>query len=288
MIFLFICVVLTTSFFVSFKLFEHFKLNTFQAIVFNYITCVVVGASFSIDVQADAFLNDLSWMPYGIILGTLFISSFFLMAKTAQEVSITVSTVASKISMIVPSIVSLFLFKELRVGFSFANALGFVFSISALLLITHKKNTSNIKIKSSSWLLVLAVFLGTGVVDTIINLAGKAFTFTDFNKGFPVFCFGVAALIGFIIFMIDTKNKFHFKNVLGGICLGIPNYFSIYALMQGLKQFDGNAAFVYPIVHILSILSASLVAYLWFKEKLTTTNYVGVFFAIVAVVLLAL
>jgi drug/metabolite transporter (DMT)-like permease len=161
-------------------------------------------------------------------------------------------------------------------------------AILALILIIFKSKKELLEGKKTSWLLVLAVFFGTGLVDTIINVAGKRFDFSDFNKGFPLVCFAIAAFGGTLVLIFVKKSKFEFKNLVGGFLLGIPNYFSIYTLMEGLTYYKGNAAIVYPIVHILSILLASFIAFLWFKEKLSLVNYVGAFFAIAAVLLLSL
>lgn len=288
MIWLILCILLTTSFFIIFKLYHLFKINTFQAIVFNYITCVCVGLVFSYDLDFNKFTSDLSWMPYGFALGFLFISTFFLMARTAQEVSVAVSTVASKISMLIPSTVAIILYLDVRQEFSWINGIGFFLAIMSLFLITKKEKVENLHVSGNQIILVLAVFVGTGMVDTVLNIAGKNFGSELFNKGFPIFCFSIAAIGGVLVSIFVKKDRFEWKNLIGGIALGVPNYFSIYTLMQGLDYYHGNAAYVYPIVHICSILFSSFAAFLFFKEKLSKLNYLGVLVAIFAVILLSL
>jgi drug/metabolite transporter (DMT)-like permease len=286
MIWLVSSILLTTTFFVIFKLYHLFKINTFQAIVFNYSTCVVVGSLFAFGVDYRVILVNSAWYPFGLTLGCLFISTFYLMALTAQQVSITSSTVASKISMVWPIGLGLLLFTDMKRNFGFFNLLGFLLALIALVLLNAKTSKLGATLTPKQLLLVLAVFVGTGVVDSLINLSQIYFGSPDFNKVFPVFCFLVAASGGLILTFLVRKEQFALKNLIGGIALGIPNYFSIYALMQSLSYYKGSAVFVYPIVHIGSILLSALAAFLFFKEKLGKLNYIGVVLAIVAVFLL--
>lgn len=290
MIWLVFSIVLTTLFFVLFKLFAVFKINTFQAIVFNYITCVIVGFSFAHDADFNWFwVNKADWGAYALILGCLFISTFFLMAVTAQKVSVAVSTVASKISMVIPSAISLFLFPSLIGEFKLANWLGFGLSFVALILVTYSsKTTEEVKWGAKEIALILLVFVGTGLVDTFVNLASKNFPSDNFSKGFPIFCFIIAAVGGSIVSLFKKDNQFEWRNVVAGIVLGIPNYFSIYSLIKALEHYKGNAAFVFPVANISVIVASSFIAFLFFKERLSKVNYLGVFLALSAVVLLSL
>lgn len=287
MIWLLICIILTSSFFIFFKCFEVFKLDTFQAIVFNYMTCALVGIAFSGGVDVAYFKQDVSWVPYAIGLGGLFISSFFLMAKTAQEVSITVSTVASKMSMIIPAGLSLYLFQSVRESFNWVNFIGFFVCLIALFFTSYRKQVEASKANIKSYLLIGLVFIGTGLVDGLLNVVEHDFPDEAFKRGFPIFCFFIAFSIGAIVNFGIQKKKFEVKNLIGGVALGIPNYFSIYTLFKALDSFDSNAAFVFPILNISIIVLGTLLAMIIFKERLLKINYIGVFLSVIAVFLLS-
>ncbi|UOQ70580.1 hypothetical protein [Hymenobacter cellulosilyticus] len=49
-------------------------------------------------------------------------------------------------------------------------------------------------------------------------------------------------------------QQFATKNLVAGIVLGIPNYFSIYFLIMALGNFGNDGAFVYPVANVATIL----------------------------------
>lgn len=287
MIWLLICIVLVSSFFIYFKFFEVYGLNTFQAIIFNYLTCAVVGVVFSGGIDIAYFKQDLSWLWYAVGLGCLFIFSFFLMAKTAQNVSVAISTVASKTSMIVPAGVSIYLFDSVKEDLNSYNVIGFVLCLIALFLTGYKKKGVELKSNTKDYLLIALVFVGTGLIDSILNVVEHNFPDETFKRGFPIFCFFIAFFIGAIVHFVIQKKKFEVKNLIGGIALGIPNYFSIYTLFKALDSYDSNAAFVLPVLNISVIVLGSLVAMLVFKERLLKINYLGIVVSALAIVLLS-
>ena len=136
-------------------------------------------------------------------------------------------------------------------------------------------------------MLVLAVFLGTGILDTLLNVADHSFKEPSFQKIFPVFCFSTAFVVGAIVSAIK-RDKIEGKNLLAGVLLGIPNYFSIYFLLKSLDAFDNNGALVYPVLNIGIILLSSFLAFVLFKERLTKLNLVGVGIAVIALLLLTI
>jgi len=280
-----LCVLLTGSFFIFFKYFDKFKVNTFQAIVVNYFVCAIVGLWYSGGIPLEVKSYDPNWMIFGSVLGLLFISCFFLMAKTAQSISVAVSSVASKMSLILSSVLSVVFVTGFE-SFGVLNILGLLLSVLAVGLVTYQPSLiqDSEKIKKSA-LLVGAVFLGTGFLDAIINMANHYFVYDHFQKVFPVFCFSIAFIAG-IISVVFSGKKFQLKDVIAGVALGIPNYFSIYFLLQALSFFDNDGSLVFPILNLSVILLSSLLAFLLFGERLSKVNLLGVIVAILSLVVL--
>lgn len=288
MIWLVICTLLTSSFFIIFKYFHVFKLNTLQAIVFNYLTCALVGLWFAGEIDPNRLGLGSPWLPYVLGLGSLFIASFFLMARTAQQVSVAVSTIASKMSMVIPAFTSFLSLSLVREQFGWLNGIGFGLSLIALVLVALKSNRAlQSGVNWKNYGLIALVFLGTGAVDTLLNVASEAFPDEEFKRTFPIFCFGVAFLIGAVVTFGVRRDRFELKNMLGGMVLGIPNYFSIYALLKALNLYESNAAFVYPVLNISTIVLSSCLAFVLFKERLSPLNYAGILLSVVAVVFLS-
>ena len=72
--------ILTSSFiFVLFKLFPKYSINTFQAIVFNYVTACICGFSLYGNLWSFKMIETSNWPVFAVTCGLLFISIFFLM-----------------------------------------------------------------------------------------------------------------------------------------------------------------------------------------------------------------
>jgi uncharacterized membrane protein len=99
------------------------------------------------------------------------------------------------------------------------------------------------------------------------------------------FLFGVVLSV---IKFIKGNFKLEGKNILGGICLGIPNYFSLFFLIRALQNKNFESASIFTLINIGVILLSSLFGILLFKEKLIKQNYLGITLAIIAVILVTL
>ncbi len=97
---------------IIFKLFDRYRIDNLQAIVYNYIVCTVIGFALTQpdDSIKQAFVAP--WFPFAILLGFLFIFCFWLMAKTVEKNGITVASVASKLSLIIPTTAAFFLYGD--------------------------------------------------------------------------------------------------------------------------------------------------------------------------------
>ena len=82
----FILSIITSVIVVSyFKLFDIYKVNTFQAIVVNYFTCAVMGnlMTDTPGITTNFWVEE--WFGYTLLIGFLFISVFYSIGKTAQK-----------------------------------------------------------------------------------------------------------------------------------------------------------------------------------------------------------
>jgi uncharacterized membrane protein len=84
------------------------------------------------------------------------------------------------------------------------------------------------------------------------------------------------------------ENNFTRKNIIAGIFLGIPNYFSIYFLFKALNFYLNNSAAVFPINNVGIVVASTLFAVLIFSEKLNRKNVIGFVLAIISIILMSL
>lgn len=271
--------------YIVFKYFTRFKINTFQAIVFNYCTAFVVGMLISEETLDFNSIINKSWILGSFLLGGLFILVFNILGKTSQENGVSVASVSSKMSMIIPILFGIFFFKE---TITFQKIIGIVMALIAVYF-TSKKQAGSIEIKN--FILPILLFFGAGVIDTSMNYMQHTHLKESEVALFSATTFLSAFLFGIIISIfkfLKGNLKLERKNILGGICLGIPNYFSLFFLIRALQNKNLESASIFTLINIGVILLSSLFGILLFKEKLIKQNYLGIALAIIAVILVTL
>jgi drug/metabolite transporter (DMT)-like permease len=288
MIFLILSIIASTITVSFFKIFERVGVNTLQGIIFNYITCAVLGNLITNEtpVITTDFYNQ-PWFPYTLLLGFLFISIFFAIGQTSQKMGVSVSMVSAKLSVVVPIVFALFFFSESLTVFQIA---GIVLSLLAVYFISQKHNDGSTKTKNI-WILPAIVFIGSGIIDTTLNLIQKRFIPAVSEAYVITTVFSIAFVLGalFLTYLVVFKNeKVAFKNVYWGMFLGIPNYFSMLFLVKTLSYFPTTSATIFPINNIGIVAASTLISVLFFKEKLNTKNIIGLTLSLIAIALISL
>jgi drug/metabolite transporter (DMT)-like permease len=288
MIFLILSIIASTITVSFFKIFERVGVNTLQGIIFNYITCAVLGNLITNEtpVITSDFYNQ-PWFPYTLLLGFLFISIFFAIGETSQKMGVSVSMVSAKLSVVVPIVFALLVFSESLTVFQIS---GIALSLLAVYFISQKHNDGSTKTKNI-WILPAIVFIGSGIIDTTLNLIQKRFIPAVSEAYIITTVFSIAFVLGalFLTYLVVFKNeKVAFKNVYWGIFLGIPNYFSMLFLVKTLSYFPTASATIFPINNIGIVAASTLVSVLFFKEKLNTKNIIGLTLSLIAIALISI
>ncbi|MEL6812732.1 MAG: DMT family transporter [Bacteroidota bacterium] len=286
MIYLLFSILASTLIFVVFKLFSRYKVNTLHAIVVNYITACVSGLiAFS---QPIVFTDipKFSWFFHTLGLGALFIGIFYLMAVTTQRSGLSVVSVATKMSVVIPIVFGLLYYKE---SLGWSKGIGILLALIAVFL-ASVKDTRGLSMKNSNLILPLLVFLGSGIIDTSIKYLEESYVLETDVPLFSATIFGAAASIGLVILLIQKSQgrfRFAFKNVIGGIALGIPNYFSIYFLVKALRSGIFESSGIFTINNVAIVMLSTLVGIIMFREKLLVKNWVGIILAVISIFLVA-
>ncbi len=286
MIFILLAILSSSLNVILFKLFEKHDISSIQAIIFNYFTCVLAGylvMDKSLAIEQSVVL---SWVPYAVIVGSVFILSFYLIAETTQRNGVSVAAVANKLAMVIPIIFALLFYEnETLTAYKF---FGILLAILAVLA-TSIQLGSESNLKGYLWL-PLSVFILGGSIDTLIAFLETQVLGKGHEAPFLILTFGVAALIGLGILLYSVyteKIKLSLKNVLAGLLLGFPNYGSIYFFLKALRHSKLEQSELFPIVNIGVIVFASTVAYLFLSERPTRLNVAGILMALVAIFLIS-
>jgi drug/metabolite transporter (DMT)-like permease len=267
-------------------LFDRFKVNTLQAIVFNYIIACLCGiATYSKPINLTEIAHK-EWFYGAIALGFLFIFIFNVMAITAQKNGVSVASVATKMSVIIPVFFGIYMYGE---SAGIQKIVGIILALLAVYFVSIKPN-SNIHLKNSL-LLPFILFLGSGIIDTSIKYLETSYVS---ENGIPIFSatiFFFAACIGLCILLMKLLKKdfkFNPQSLIGGALLGIVNYASIYYLLKALDHETIESSTIFTVNNVAIVMLSSLVGLILFKEKLSFKNWIGVSFAIISILLVTL
>ncbi|MGB5436094.1 MAG: DMT family transporter [Maribacter sp.] len=272
--------------FVIFKLYDVYKIETLFAIITNYFVACLVGLYFYSGEVKPLEIAEQPWFLGTLLLGLLFIVVFNLMAKTSQTVGVSVASVATKMSLVVPVIFGVLVYKE---TLGFLKVLGIIMALAAVYFASIKQR--KVGFKRSDLILPVLVFLGSGIIDTSIKYVQEVYIKEHEFPLFSATVFAAAAFVGlvFLIFKaLKTPLKINFKNILGGIALGVPNYFSIYYLLRALQNPTLNSASVFTINNVAIVMLSTLLGILLFKEQISAKNWGGIVLAILSITLVAI
>jgi len=286
LIFLLLSILSSSVIFVIFKLYTRYGINTLQAIIINYFIACTVGLL--IDPQAFHLPRIVgeAWFPGTIFLGIMFISVFYLAALTTQRSGLSVVSVATKMSVAIPVLFGIFFFRE---SAGVIKILGILLALGAVYLTSVKKKES-IVIERKNLLFPLLVFLGSGIIDTSIKYLETSYVSRSDVAIFSSTIFAIAGCIGIGILILQKfrgKLKISFRNILGGIALGVPNFFSIYFLVLALRTEGFESSAIFPINNVSIVMVSTLLGILLFGEKLILKNWVGIGLAVLSILMIA-
>ena len=272
--------------FVVFKLFDTYRIQTLYAIITNYFVASICGILFYGREVGFMDIVRRPWFIKTLALGILFILIFNIMAKTAQKAGVSVASVATKMSFVIPVIIGVTAYKE---ELSWLKIIGIVLALGAVYFASVKQES--IKMSGNILLLPFLVFLGSGTIDAAIKYFQETQLSTEEFPLFSATVFAAAGCTGLLFIgakAVVTPLKIDPKNMLGGLALGIPNYFSIFFLLKALENDTWNSASIFTINNVAIVMFSTLLGILLFKERLSIKNWGGVVLAVISIVMVAL
>jgi drug/metabolite transporter (DMT)-like permease len=286
LIYLLLSIVASTCIFIIFKLFDKYKINTLQAIVVNYFIACLFGLWMYDKPIVIGDIIESKWIYGAIGLGFLFIAIFNVMALTAQRKGLSVASVASKMSVIIPVIFGIYVYNE---GVGVQKVVGILLALVSVYLSSIKSKTINNPTKGL-WLPIL-LFFGSGVIDTSIKYIETTYLPENSIPIFSASIFAFAFIIGssiLIVKAIQEPFKFPVKSVIGGMILGVVNYFSIYYLLKALNNESLESSTLFTVNNVAIVMVSTLLGLLFFKENISKINWMGIILAIISIVIVTL
>jgi drug/metabolite transporter (DMT)-like permease len=282
MIFITLSVIQSVLILITFKLFDRYRIDNLQAIVINYIVAGAFGFLITQTVWTPGELIRFDWLPVSLLLGVMFICTFFVFALSSQKAGVAITSVTSKMSLVIPVVASIFLFGE---SLNWWRAIGILLALAAFYLTFRQKGPVSWKAKYT-WLPFL-VFAGNGIIDTTMKYADHHFIKDDLIL-FLALVFSTSFLIGLtflIIRMVEGKVKLQWKHLGGGVFLGLINFGSTYYMLKAISVFE--SAVVFPVTNAAIVGLSGLVGFFGFREKLSWLNWTGIILALTAILIIA-
>ncbi len=292
MIFLVFSILSSAAIYVIFKYIDRFNIKTFDVIIINYIVAAILGLLLT-NTQVDIFpIYKNNWFPYSVLIGVLFILMFVVIAKSSQFVGIAITTVSNKMSVIIPITFSI-LIDPLDVLTNLKTA-GIILAILAVFLSVYRKR--KVEFDPRNIYLPIILFLGMGIVDSIVKYAQQYYVNDDVLPLFTVILFIMAAISGLVTKILrktSFKELLKPRVLLWGIALGISNYGSLYFVIKALNYKDaiGNnigGSIVFGINNLGVIALSVIIGLIVFKEKILTINWVGIIVSFIAIYILSI
>ena len=283
MIYLILSIFFNSVLFVIIKLFAKYNIDALQALVINYLVAFLVGLFFLDNHFVPAKIISYDWFKGSLFLGFVFISTFYSTTITSQRNGLSVASVASKMSVIIPITLGVILYDE---TLNFIKIIGIILALVAVYF-TSKKETGEIK-KVDGLLFPILVFLGAGTIDSSLKYlqtfhvpANQIGLFSSIT----FFCAFSVGILTILFLSIIGKIQFSSRNILGGITLGLPNYFSLYFLVRMLESKVFESATLFTIHNIAIVIVSTFIGILFFKERISMQNAFGIGLALFALFL---
>jgi len=284
MVYLLLCIISSTLIFVSFKLIDVYKVRIFPAIVFNYLAASALGFILHKGTPAVQIISEANWLYIALLIGALFITMFYVIGITTQKVGITVTSVAGKMSVIIPVAFSIILYSEVL---NISKITGITLALISIFLTVYK----DAKQKNAQKYIMLPfiVFLGTGTIDSLVKFAQEKYITEDISLVFSASIFSISAVIGIVISIIRKnrlKDFFCLKTMILGSLLGFFNFGSLYFIIMAFDSNVFDSSIIFGLNNIGIVGLSVMVSLLFFKERLNRVNWLGISMAIIAIVFL--
>lgn len=282
MTYLFLSILCSVTVGVLFKLARRYQINLTQAITWNYFFAIILSLiCFKPNFNQ---INLTSFPKVYWVLGFLLPSIFVFLGLSVRNAGLARTDIAQRLSLFISLSAAYFLFNE---HFDRYKEVGVVFGFAAIVFTMYRK--SDRVSSKKSWLYLLLVFLGFGIVDVLFKMVSQNTSAPYTTSLFIIYCIAfVLSLIYLAYLVISKKTKLQLINFFCGCILGIFNFGNILFYLNAHREMSENPSTVFAAMNMGVIIAGSLIGVLVFREKLSKWNYLGLTLALVAIILITL
>lgn len=276
MLYLILAIVSSALVSIFIRLSENYVKNNISMLCMNYMMCLMLAVGYTgMDKVFETGEGFGTAIGLGVVNGILFLASFVLLQINVRRNGVVLSATFMKLGVLVPTLLSVIAFREKP---EVQQVIGFLVALLAIVLINFEKDQGEAGFKIG----LLLLLLGGGSGDAMAKIYDEVGP-AQFEEQFLCFTFA-SALVLCVILAIKKQQKLTKTDILFGLLVGIPNYFSARFLLKAVGEVPAVVA--YPTYSVATIVVISLVGMLCFKEKITKRQQVAIGIILVALVLL--
>ena len=283
MYFLIAAITFSSLIVLTFKLFDRFKIDILQAVVVNYLVAIGYGLLTSPSVPGFGEMASMDWFPYALANGLFFILVISTFGLSTQRVGIALTSVSSKMSVVWPVLLGWLVLGD---NITWVRMAGIAAALVAFYL-TFRKKGEPLFSRNRAWLPLL-LFLSTGINDSLMKYAEQRHM-GQHQTTYLLVVFAMALMLGLTLLiwkhLQNRRPHYHWRNLIGGIALGIFNWLSTLMMIKAMASFDSSVLF--PVFNASIVTIAALLGYFFFRERLKPVNWIGIGLALAAIVLTA-
>ena len=226
---------------------------------------------------------DLAVLPYVLGFAVSYATAVFASYMAVQTGPLSLSALVLSYSLIVPTLFGVVYYHEKTSVYFY---IGLALMVVSIFLVTIAKEEKKI---SPRWVLFAGLsFLGNGICSTVQNLQQKAFEGAYKNE-LMILSLAITAVVMLIVALRFERGSIREcvkKGAVFGIVKGVGNGFMNFLVM--VLALRMAASLMYPTISVGSVLLSTAVAAVFYKERLSLAQSVGLGLGLGAIVLLNL
>lgn len=275
MIFLILAMVSSMLVSVVMRLSEGRSQNRITMLAVNYLVCTVLSALFAGTTDffpREAGLPAALWL--GIVSGVMYLAGFLLLQWNIARNGVVLPATFMKLGVVVPTILAMTVFGEAP---KWTQLVGFALALAAIIMIQGRGGQE----ARSTWGLIVLLLVG-GLTDSLSKVYEQVGS-SALEDHYLLYTFAVAMLlcIGLCVY---KHQGIAMKDVLFGVAIAVPNYFSARFLLLSLSHVPAVVA--YPSYSVGTIVLVAMAGVLVFREKLSRRKLAALGVIMAALILL--
>ncbi|OOS00586.1 hypothetical protein B0187_01405 [Haemophilus paracuniculus] len=254
-----------------------------QSIAMNYVVAstlcyFVLSPDFKGQSLVDIVANNPSsalFFALGILLPTIFL----VQAKSLEFAGIIRTDAAQRLSLFLPILAAFTIFGETVTS---NKLIALLIAFAALGCLLWKSNQGLEKGGKTAVISLALVWVGFGVIDILFKQMAKS------GSAFPLTLFISFIFAGCVMFcyLLFKRTQWNVPSVAVGLLLGVLNFGNILFYIKAHQAMKDDPTLVFTGMNLGVICLGTLIGAFFFKEKIHKINYLGILFAVVAIICL--